>query len=84
MKDKDVIVFLILCTCLFEGRNQQFAGETKDSWISEESEGNLSEEFPQNSKGEERKYVCAQREMHNTHRRFPQPQEFQPGQTFMV
>lgn len=83
MKDKGLIVFLILSTCLFEGRNQQFTGETEDSWTSEESEGNLSEEFTQNSKGEDRKYVCAQRERHNTHRKFPWPQEFKPG-TFMV
>lgn len=54
-------MFLILCTCLLEGGNQQFADETKDSWISEESVGTLSEEFPQNSTGEERKYVCPKR-----------------------
>lgn len=76
-------MFLVLSTCLSEGRNQQFTGETKESRISEESEGNLSEEFTQNSKGEGRKYVGAQREKHNTHRKFPRPEEFKPG-TFLV
>lgn len=87
MKDKDPIVFLILCTCLFAtlgGRNQQFPGETKDSWISEESEGNLSEEFTQNPTVKKGNMFAPKEKCTTATEKSPgRPQEFKPG-TFML